>query len=913
MTKKILSFIALLVTVITFAQNQITIKGKVQDQIDLPLSDVSIIVGNSADSTQIATSSTDENGVFNFKLPELEKPFYIIIDDPIEGIKKTSFEKLKQDYDFGTVVLSPQVYQLKEVLLTTTDPIVVKNDTIEYNASSYKVKPNANLEALLRELPGVDIDDDGKITVNGKEVNEILIDGENFFGTDGKVALENIPADIIKKIQVSDFKSRNEKFSGERSRSDKSSINVTLKEDKKQGYMVKGTVGYGTDDRYESSLMANYFKGNRRISLVGSSNDIASTGLTTGAGSFGRGGMGRRGGNGITNSSTIGLNYNDKINDQLNVGGNFNFNHSYNKNENYTRQENLLPDNIYTSESNTDTKSETFGHKVGATLEWTKDLTKIYFNPTFSYTTTNSSKEYDSKSVSENGELRNESFGTTRNESKSNSFGSSLNIYQGFKNKSYLNLSSNFSVSRNDQNNRINTSTLFYNSDRDNDIRNQLEDRLGKDNAINVDLNYTYPISDSMKIAVGTAYNYTYNQNDNITWEYDDLLGDFVGQNDLYTRFTETKQNKVNPYAEFQLNKSKISGTFRAGSYIYNQDNYGFYRGTAYNLTVKEVLPMAQANIRFKTGNNSLSFNYQYNTSLASTTQLLAIENLSDPLNIFVGNPDLDPNKSHNLSFNFSNFDRATRQGLNANVSYNYNTSSIVNYSYVDEDLVTRSSYTNVEGNYRLNGSLFYSKQLNKSGNKVNLNVGLNSSYSRQQAYRNSRLYTAYNSSITPNIRLTWNWSDYVTISPSYNLRFSNSNYKNYTIDQQSNTVHNFSLRTITTWPKNLTWTNEFSYNNNSRMAAGFKRDFFLWNMQMMYSFFDKKIEAGFKVYDILNQNNSYTRTISDEYIRDERNNILTRFVMFSLTFNLNQFGGKSGGADMNMDRPQGGQRMGRP
>lgn len=913
MFKKLSTLFFLLYAVFSIAQEQISLKGKVQDQIEFPLTDVSITIGNKADSTKITSTFTDENGEFNLSLSTLDKPFYIIVDDPIEGIYTRSFNNLTQNLDLGTIVLSPQTYQLKEVLLTTNEPVVIKNDTIEYNASSYKVKPNANLEALLRELPGVDIDDDGKITVNGKEVNEILIDGEPFFGTDGKIALENLPADIIKKIQVSDFKSRNEKFSGEKSRSDKSSINITLQEDKKQGYMVKGTVGYGTDDRYEANIMANYFKGSRRLSLIGSSNDIASTGLATGAGSFGRGGMGKRGGNGITNSSSIGLNYNDKINDYFTVGGNYNFDHSYNKNDNYTRQENLLPDNIYTTESNTISKSKNFNHKFGSTLEWNKNLTKIYFNPSFSHGTSSSTRDFDSQSTDENGELRNESFGSNKNESKNNGFNSEVTLYRGFKDKSYLNASVKASIDDRNQNNRINTSTLFYNSDREDDIRNQLEKVNTKNNSISADLFYTYPIADSLKFAVGTKYEYNYNENDNQTWEYDPLLNDFIVRNDIFSRYNEMKQNKVSPYAELQLNKSKFSGTLRAGSDFYNQENYGFYTGSAYNLTVREMLPALQANLRYKAGNNNLSFNYNYNTSLASTTQLLAIENLSDPLNIFVGNPDLDPNKSHQLSLNFSNFDRKTRQGINANFTYTYNQSSIVNYSYVDEDLITRSTYTNMEGNYRLNGNLFWSKQLNKAANKLNLNVGLYSSYARQQAFRNSQLYTAYNSSITPSVRLTYNWNNYITLSPSYNLRYSKTNYYNYTLDEQTNTVHNFSLRAITTWPKNLTWTNEFSYNNNSRMAAGFKRDFFLWNMQMMYSFFNNKMEAGVKVFDILNQNNSYTRTISDEYIRDERNNILTRFVMFSVTFNLNQFGGKSSGSNMNQDRPRGeGRGMGR-
>lgn len=912
MTRLLSTFFILLFSITSFAQAQFRIKGKVQDQLEIPLFDASVLVGNTADSTQIKQTFTDVNGLFNLQLNAIENPFYIIIEDPLEGVFKRSFENLNQDLDLGTITLSPQTYQLKEVILSTTSPVVIKNDTIEFDANSFKVKPNANLEALLRELPGVDIDDNGKITVNGKDVNEILIDGEPFFGTDGKVALENLPADIIKKIQVSDFKTKNDKFSGERSRSEKSSINITLKEDKKMGYMVKGTLGYGTDNRYEGNLMANYFKGSKKLSLVASSNDIASTGLATGAGSFGRGGMGKRGSNGITNSSNIGLNYNDKINENLTIGASYNYNHSYNKNDNYTRQENLLPNNVYTTESNTKSKARNYSNQLSTNLEWTKNQTKIFFSPSYNYSTSNSSKTFDGQSIDEAGNLRNENFGQNRSDSKSNAFNSNLNLYQGFKNNSYFNLSANLNLGDSDQKSFINQSTIFYTENTPNDIRNQFEKVKSINNALTAELNYTYPVSDSLKVAIGSGYNYNKLKNDNVTWNYDELTGEYLVENSALTRFTETNLNTFTPYAEIILNKSKLSGSFRAGSSIYNQKNYGLYQGTSYLLKTNEALPLLKANIRYTLGNNSFAFNYNYVTSLASTTQLLAIENLSNPLNIFVGNPDLNPNKAHQLNFNFSNFDRKTRQGVNANLSYVYNTSSIVSRSSVDENLITRSTYTNVEGNYRLNGNLIWSKQLNKSNNKLNLNVGLNAGYGRQQGYRNSILYTAYNSTVTPNVRLTYSWNNYLTLSPSYNLMFSNSKYDNYTIAKQSNTVHNIGLRTITTWPQRLTWTNDFSYNNNSRLAAGFKRDFFLWNTQIMYSFYQKKFEAGVKIYDLLNQNNSYTRTISDEYVRDERNNILTRFIMFSLTFNLNQFGGKNTGSSQNFDRPRdGGNRSG--
>lgn len=911
MTKYILTIFISFFSIYSFSQEKISITGKVTDALNLPLTDSEITIGNKADSTKIATTTTDETGSFKIDIEPQENPLYIIVEDALEGVFKKSLESLKNSIDLGTIVINPMVYDLKEVVVTNAEAMVVKQDTIEYNADSYKVKPNANLEALLRELPGFEMDDDGKMTVNGKDINEILIDGEPFFGTDGKVAIENLPADIIKKIQVSDYKTKNEKFSGEKSKSNKSSLNITLKEDKKKGYMLKATGGYGTNNHYEANLMANYFKGKKKFSLIGSSTDIAASGLVNGEGSRGRGGMGRRGSNGITTNTSIGLNYNDQINENLKIGADYRLNHSYNKNENYTRKENLNPNNIFTTTSNTKSNSETYGHNFGSSLEWTKKNTKIYFNPTFNTSTNTNSSIGDSESIDENGVLKNDTKSDIRSNGDTNTFGNLLSINQKLKNNSYVDFSSDISVGQTTNNQREISTATFYDGSKTDRNRNVNSKNISKNNSYNFELKYTLPITDSIKIAVGSSYNITDSETNNSSLNYNEATGEFDNINTDLSRLFTTTQNKLNPYAQFLLNKSKLSASVRLGTNVYNQDNFGNYKGANYNLTQKEVLPDLSGNIRYQKNNNSIMLMYSYNTSLASSSQVLPIEDNSSLTSITTGNPDLDPNKAHNINLMFGNFDRKTRQGFNVNLGYTYNESSIVNSVVTNnQDLTRRMTYENVAGNYRLQGNLNFSKQFQKGTNKLRVNAGLMSSYALNQGFNQSEKYKAYNTTIAPNVRLNWDYGDYLTISPSYRLNFTSSKYENYRIDGQDNITHNFGLKTISNFPKNLTWTNDFSYNYNSRMAAGFKRDFFLWNAQLMYRFFNDKLEAGIKVYDILNQNNSYSRTITEDAITDQRNNILGRFMMFSLTFNLNQFGGKSSGNKDANSRSRGGMQQ---
>ena len=892
-------------------EKKIIITGKVTDALNLPLIDADVSLRSKSDSTKILSVFTDEEGAFKLEISAQENQSYILISDPLEGTFKKEFETIKNNIDLGTIVINPMVYDLKEVVINNVEAIVVKNDTIEYNAGSYKVKPNANLEALLRELPGFEMDDNGAITVNGKDVNEILIDGESFFGTDGKVALENLPADIIKKVQVSDFKTRNEKFSGERSKSNKSSLNITLKEDKKKGYMLKATGGFGTNNHYEGSIMANYFKGNRRLSLIGSSSDITASGMVNGEGSRGRGGMGRRSSNGITTNTSVGLNYNDQLNDNLKIGTDYRLNHSYNKNENLTRQQNLNPDNIFTTTSNNKTNNETYGHNFGTNLEYTKNNTKIFIYPSFNNSSSTSTTIGDSESVNEDEVLKNTTTSNNKTKSNANSFSNLLSVYQRFKNKSYLDFSSTISVGKTDATTREISSAIFYDDSRENTNRNVNTSNISKNNSYNFDLKYTLPITDSINVSVGSAYNFSDSETNNYSLNFNEATGQFEDVNTDLTRLFSTKASIINPYAQFLLNKRKLSATLQVGTNIYKQDNFGVYKANSEQLTINEILPQLEGNIRYQTENNMWMLMYNYTTSLASSSQLLAIEDQSSLTSTIIGNPNLNPNKSHNINFMFGNFDRKTRQGFNANLNYSYNESSIVNSIVTDENLTRRITYENVSGNYNFSGNFSFNKQYQKGVNKFRVNFGLSAGYGLTQGLNEGLKYEAYNTRISPNLRLNWDYGDYLTISPSYSLNFTKSKYENYQINGQDNVTHNLGIRTITTWPKNLSWTNDFSYNYNSRMAAGFTRDFFLWNTSLTYRFFNDKLEAGVKVYDILSQNNSFTRTISDQYIQDQQNNILTRFVMFTLTFNLNQFGGKSNRPE-NGSRPNDGNRGGR-
>ena len=265
-----------------FSQNTFTIKGKVVDPTTkLPIESATVYLTSVKDSSVVDYTITNKMGNFAIKVKKSDKALnlkvsFISYQDFVENVTG-----LTADKDFGTIELKDATNQLNEVVVKSEiPPIRIKKDTLEFNASSFKVGADANVEALLKQLPGVEITPEGKITVNGKEVNNILVNGKPFFGKDGKIATQNLPAEIIEKVQVVDTKTKSEEISGDASGSENKTINLTIQEDKNKGFFGKIMGGLGSDKRYESSMLVNYFKGERKISALASSNNINSIGFS---------------------------------------------------------------------------------------------------------------------------------------------------------------------------------------------------------------------------------------------------------------------------------------------------------------------------------------------------------------------------------------------------------------------------------------------------------------------------------------------------------------------------------------------------------------------------------------------------------------------------------------------------------
>jgi hypothetical protein len=334
--------------------------------------------------------------------------------------------------------------------------------------------------------------------------------------------------------------------------------------------------------------------------------------------------------------------------------------------------------------------------------------------------------------------------------------------------------------------------------------------------------------------------------------------------------------------------------SFNGGTAITQLDNFSRYLGVATALNKNYVLPHFDTYLNLKLDKSkSIWMSYSYEVNFPSAEQLLPVVNLANPLNTYTGNPNLDPNQLHYLYFSFNNYNTAKRGGFNLYMGGNYYDNQIVTATTFDPSGKRNTTYENVSETFWGWFGGYWSKSRKIEAHNFKIQLGMNNSLAYDKGFTNGILYDAKSLRLRPNANFTYEYGELLTINPSYSLSYNKTEYTNYVISATSNVLHNFKIETTNYWPKNWVFGNDFGYTYNSNIADGFKKDFYLWNTSLSYSFFGKKLTAKVKVYDLLNQNQSATRTISPISIRDEENTVLKRYAMFSLTYKIEKFGAK--------------------
>lgn len=893
-------------------KGKISVSGLVKDESGQPVEAVVIKLLAQKDSSMVAGGVTGENG--RFKLSKINQGNYKITFSYL-GYKTISksvkFSVQDSVVSLGTILLEPVNIELKEAVVVGKVPdIITKEDTIEYNAGSFKTQPNAVVEDLLKKLPGVEVDKDGKIKAQGKEIKKILLDGKEFFSDDPKVASKNLPVNIVEKLQVIDRKSDEARFSGVDDGENETIINLTVKKGMKQGWFGHATAGAGTNERYEFNGMLNRLVDETQISLLGGTNNTGNMGSgDMGASMFS--GSSRRfgggGGNGTTTSTTTGANFNMGKTDRLRFGGDIRYGYSNNNVWQKSEQQNFLKDSI--SYDNSEKTYNTKSHNVNMNfrLHWEIDtLTVLEFMPAFGY---NKSKMYNNSTsatlgghFNEDESLRdsiNSGEMLSSSDAHGYNFSGRLSMSHRFRAKKgrQMTFSFNFSSNNNEEDGISFSRNRFYVNDSISNI-NQKDDNRNWGGSFGVRMTYVEPVFKNHSLTFAYNYNYNYSNADKMAYN---IPVDGLGELELDSLYSNRFRNV------FQSHRVSIG---LRGNYPKFRYNIGFdmnpSRSESKNLMDHErdvpgkmvfnYSPLFNSTFRISKQKN-LALEYRGRTRQPSVSQLQPVQNITNPLRISKGNPDLNPSYSNNFRLRYNSFEPEKQRGLMAFVNGSFTLNSIVNQTTYDDNTGVQTTMpVNVNGVWNVNGMVMYNMPFRNK--KFRFNTMTNTSYNHNIGFVNtggkeSERNISRTVNVYENFGLNYN-SDLFDIGINGNYSYSLTD--NSIQSRQGQQIMNFGggMDASVYIPGNVIVGTDLRYSGSTGYAAGYDRNQWMWNAQASWQFLKKKqATLTFRIYDILKQVSNISRTATGNYIQDVEYNTLSSYCMLYFSYRFNTMGKK--------------------
>ena len=908
MNKIVPAFLLTLFFVCFTHAQEFHIKGTIIDSdTKTPLEAATVYAESIKDSTMITYTITGPNG--NFELEGKTRLKEVRLNFSYNGYKPLVMKVvLKPQMNLGILRMDEMAEELKGVqVVGERVPLTIKKDTLEFNADSFKTRPDATVEDVLKKLPGVDVDTDGKITVNGKEVDKVLVNGQVFFSNDPTVATKSLPKDVISKIQITDTKTKTQEYTGQEGDGETKTINLTIKEDKNKGYLGRASAGYGTDDRYQANGLLNYFRDKERISFIATANNINNAGFsfdevydmvgnTRGGYNFAdQAGLFNGYGKGITTSSTLGASYANKEKNQYEINGNYFFSYSDSFNDQKTSRENILPDSRYYTETTTNFRGSTNSNMGSAGLEFDIDKTlRINLEPSMNVGRTNSSNIKNTVSTNEDGEEINSNETLTVDDGMQRNFSNRFSIIKKLDTVGkFVRLSFDNRNVENQTVSRLNSQRNIYGDNPSEEILDQRTQVDNDNDNYELEVSYRQPLGNKMFLDI--EYEYGHNQRSNTRSVYD-----FDTNSEDYTLFNETLSSDFDfrdiqqtPSLSLRHDGKEFRYGITAGYTFTDLRNQDYLKDVGFSKKYENLL--FDMYTRYTIGKNKrLRLNYNSNLNMPSVNQLQPVPNVNDPLNIIVGNPNLKPAVSHRIRFNYSDFNWKERTGIFVYMGITMNENRVSQVTVTDEDFIKRTTYTNVDGNYDGYGGLGYSKQIKKDSTftaKFNFRPSVN--FGKNVGFTNGVKLEATSLDVSPRVSLTFDFGELLELEPRYSVSLNNTKYSLEDMDRIKYISHDASFRLTTYWPENLIWGNDITYQYNGNVSPGFDKDALFWNASLGYQMMKKNGTLKVSAYDLLNQNNNTRRTTGQDFIQDFQGTVLKRYFMLSFSYKFDQFGGK--------------------
>ena len=933
-----------------FAQNQSgttdstsMITGVVQeihedDSTIVAIPNANIRLLNAGDSSMVKGMLSDSNGRFLFR--SIKQGDYILAVSFLgyatsyTQIRSAQFQG-NDTIDIGIIVLRETEIMLGEVVIEGQIPeVVIRGDTMEYNPAAFKVKEGAVVEDLLKLLPGLEVDKDGRITSSTQKViSRVLVNGKEFFENDPKIATKNITVEIVDKVQVIEKPTEQALLTGVDDGEKETIINLTIKKDMMKGWIGNATTGAGAllhtrlDDgsRYSLQGMLNNFNENRQISFVGSANNTnnqtftgSSTTLINISGIFSQlsslGGGGFSGGSGVTNSNSFGVNFSSTVNEKLKTSGSVNYNFSENFSERNSFRTNLLADSVSYRRSSSNNQRSSRSIAINARMEYKPDsLLTIAYSQQLSFSLSDSHNQ--SFEETQAGDMDSTLVNRSRSDSESKSNGiamsGNLTVTQLFARKGRrigLTLNGNLNLSSNTGSN-LSFNEFFLQPDRNMNY-NQESGTSSNSNSLSLRASYIEPLRENINLSM--FYDFRRNGTLNLreTYDYDDMEGSYSILNTDYSK--SLKNQFITQTLGVSLNSTKTKYNYNIGINILpsstQSTNFikdGISEGNDSILNqIKEhkvinYAPQINFTYRFDQQSN-LNFSYRGSTNQPSVSQLDPTPDNTNPLYIRSGNPDLLPSFTNSMSMSFSKYQREKQRTLTASVSYGFTLNEIINFTeYEPGSGIQFTAPINENGTWNAGGNVMYNMPIGKN-KKLKININTRISYNNrigfttlnQKSYRN----ISGSLSVSESVGLSYN-KDWFSGQLRANTSYSNTTNSLESKQRQRNTNYSISYTTQLTLPKSFNINSDINYGVQRGLTAGYNRDEVLWNIGVNKQFLKKN--AGTLMFtwtDILQKRLNISRTVTANYIEDYSVNSLTSYVLLTFSYRFNKIGGKTKG-----------------
>lgn len=874
--------------------------GSVQGAGDKnPLIGATVVLTNRIDDITITGSTTDVEG--KFRIEKVAPGKYTL---KVQYLGFSTFRKPIEvesaAVNVGVLALIEESTALGEVqIIGKIPPGELKGDTTQFNAEAFKTAPDASAQDLVQKMPGITMQD-GTIQAQGENVQQILIDGKPFFGTDVNAALQNLPASVIANIQVFDKKSDKAELSGFDDGERIKTINIVTKPNRKVGRFGRTSVGYGTDNRYQLGASVNFFSDERRITVTGLSNNINTLSFSADPNNGGD----QQPQNGLITSNAFGLNYSENWGKKLEVSGSYFYNNRRNNTTQLKFRDFVLPTDsgqVYTEENrstNTDA-NHNFRMRIDYNIN---DRNRIRFRPSISVQNYNANSYFLGRTVNDFNPL-NQSTNNATGDNLGSDYSNNLLYSHRFLKPGRsitFNLRSGYHLDNGD-NFRL-AENIFYSRNADStQYLNQYTNLNRKGFDWEGEVSYTEPLGKNSQLELEYEIGNRVNDSDKRTYDYTKEDDDY---RDLNIPLSNTfSNNYITQEAEagYRYNTEKLKLQLDASyqqATLKNEQEFPI--AADLNRSFHSILPSARLEYKFSPSSN-LEFNYRASTSAPAVGQLQDVIDYSNPLQVRMGNPNLNQSYQNWSRLQYRSHNPGTNRTLYASVWGTAIKNYITNSTLIAQDpIVLNEKVTvgrgaqiirpiNLNGYWDVRSYISYGQPVSFISSNVNLNGGLG--HTSRPGLINNEINVANSSNFRLGVSVSSNISEKIDFTVS-----TRSNYnivKNTLRPALNNNYFSQTTRLRYNWIfwKGFVYRTDLHYQTYAGLSD-LSNNFLLWNMSIGKKIFrNQRGEVTLNAYDLLKQNISIWRNISDAYVEDVQTNVLQQYFMLTFTYNIRYFG----------------------